>query len=364
MSSQERRPQRLLWIVNHKTLIPAEVPLLRDLGYEVFIPKIIPDFASYRSGEVTWEHDATLSIPRAALDVLNAHEFYGPDYYGRQWSATLRHIINTHFDVLITSMSAYVSPLRESVHWFHGLIMARAFGLVTPQTYAAQLEWLQMTPLLKEIASLGSRFVFAQGYANLAEIEPPALRNAAHTITLPLPPRIFSYEGSWRGTGDAAILLCPAIEATGYYRDLYQSIKRDFGGLPHRIFGRQVEDIPDPNVLPYLSDEELIALYAETPVFIYPSVEPRHIHYSPLEAMVVGAPVLYRRGALTDVLAEGADLPGACASTEVMRNKAERLLAGDRDLAKAICASQGRIVKTFAADIAREQWAKVLDRRP
>ena len=253
MTLPERRPRRLLWIVNHKLLIPAEVPLFRDLGYEVFIPKIIPSHATYRSGEVTWEHDATLTIPRSALDVLNAHEFYGPDYQGRQWSPTLRHIINTYFDVLITSMSAFVAPLRESVHWFRGLIIARAFGLVRTQTYAAQLEWLQMTPLLEEIARIGPRFVFAQGYANLAEIEPPALRNAAHAVALPLPPRIFDYEGSWRGIGDAAILLCPAIEAQGYYRDLYQSIKRDFGDLPHRIFGRQVEQIPDPCVLPVTS---------------------------------------------------------------------------------------------------------------
>ena len=221
-----------------------------------------------------------------------------------------------------------------------------------------------MTPLLDEIARIGPRFVFAQGYSNLAEIEPPALRNNAHTITLPLPPRIFDYAGSWRGTGDAAILLCPSIQPQGYYGKIYESIKRDFGDLPHRIFGRQFEPIQDPNVLPSLSDDELIALYAAAPVFIYSSSEPRHIHYSPIEAMVVGTPVLYRRGALTDVLAEGADLPGACASTEVMREKAKRLLAGDRALAEAIRTSQGRIVETFAADLARKQWAEVLDYRP
>ena len=73
---------------------------------------------------------------------------------------------------------------------------------------------------------------------------------------------------------------------------------------------------------------------------------------------------IYRRGALADTLAGGADLPGACATTAEMHSKARRLLAGDRDLAEDIRMSQGRIVDTFATDLARRQWAEVLDHEP
>ncbi len=31
-----------LWIVNHQTLMAAEVPILRSLGWEVFVPKLTP----------------------------------------------------------------------------------------------------------------------------------------------------------------------------------------------------------------------------------------------------------------------------------------------------------------------------------
>src|ERR1700735_1159270 len=71
------KAKRLLWIVNHKTLLPAEVPIFRDLGYEVFIPKIIPTHASYRSGTVTYDYDLSLTIPRRDLEILNSHAFYG-----------------------------------------------------------------------------------------------------------------------------------------------------------------------------------------------------------------------------------------------------------------------------------------------
>ena len=75
--------------------------------------------------------------------------------------------------------------------------------------------------------------------------------------------------------------------------------------------------------------------------------------------MVVGAPVLYRSGALIDSLA-GRTLPGACASAAVMRSKAERLLAGDTALREEIQGSQQPIVDSFSIELAARQWAEVL----
>jgi glycosyltransferase involved in cell wall biosynthesis len=146
-----------------------------------------------------------------------------------------------------------------------------------------------------------------------------------------------------------------------YYQAIYERDKRDFGDFPHLFFGRQLGPVNDAAVLPYLTDSALLDLYAATPVFIYPSTEPRHVHYSPLEAMVVGAPVLYRRGTLIDLLA-GADLPGACADIVEMREKARRLLAGDKVLADAIRATQERVLGTFAVNLIRQQWTAVLAR--
>ena len=79
-TSAPRRPddpsRRLLWIVNHKTLMPAEVPILRSLGWEVFVPKVVPDHdPGFRSAAITWEYDAALGLPRTALAVLNRHNF-------------------------------------------------------------------------------------------------------------------------------------------------------------------------------------------------------------------------------------------------------------------------------------------------
>jgi glycosyltransferase involved in cell wall biosynthesis len=201
--------------------------------------------------------------------------------------------------------------------------------------------------------------VFGQGYANIAEVEDPPLRQRARTITVPLPDWMYCSRDSWEGGGGRAVFLCPSVGIAGYYGDLYAGIKRDFGHLPHVIFGRQPVPVSDPAVQPYLSDEDLLALYRSAPVFIYPSTEPRHIHYSPIEAIIVGTPVLYRSGTLMDLIAEDR-LPGACADTVDMEDKAKRLVAGDRALAEAIRAAQGRILDVFASSRAREQWAAIL----
>jgi hypothetical protein len=348
---------RLLWIVNHRTLMSAEVPILRSLGWEVFVPKVVPDYdPSYRSAAVTGEYDQFLGLSSAELAILNTH-----DFYERPWSPTITRIINQNFNALIASFSFYVLPLSEAARKFSGKIMARVFGREHPNRYS-DVSMTNRPFLLQELSGAVDRFIFAQGYANLAEIESEPLRSRAHTITVPLPTHIFEHADTWTGHGTKALFLCPAISDFGYYRTVYERTKKHFGDLPHNIFGRQTGEINDPTVLPYLSDDDLLTLYATAPVFCYPSPEPRHVHYSPIEAMVIGTPVLYMRSALIDILAQNADLPGACASLAEMRVKACRLLNGDHELAGDIRATQGKIVETFSSDRARRQWAIALQR--
>lgn len=356
MKFRSASPRRLVWIVNHRTLMPAEVPILRGLGWEVFVPKLIPDHdPNFRSASITYEYDSSLTIGPQALEVLNRHAFYT-----QRWSPTVVQLMNENFQAVVISISGYLAPLCESARHFSGTVVARVFGRENPFRYSDLFRTMNRPELLKDLAALGGRFVFAQGYDNIAEIEDEPLRSRSHTITVPLPAWVFKRQDTWTGTGSRALLLCPAATDGGYYQAIYRRDKRDFGDLPHAIFGRQVGPIDDPAVLPYQTDDALLALYAAAPVFLYPSVEPRHIHYSPLEAMVVGTPVLYHKGTLTDLLAGKGEQPGRCESVGEMREKAKQLLAGDRDLAQAIRAAQPRILDSFSPELATDQW-RLLD---
>ena len=348
--------KRLAYLVNHRTLMQAEVPIIQDLGYEVFVPKIVPDDdPDFRSAAVTHEYDESLSCSAATVAVLNNHDFYRND-----WGPLLKMILNREFAVVVVALSSYLTPLSEAIANFDGLVVARTFGREAPFCYTDLFDEPSQFILLAAIAASGDRFVFGQGYDHLAEIESPLLRKRAQTITVALPRRIFDHADTWSGNGTAAVFICPGIRDVGYYRVRYEEIKRDFGDLPHTIFGRQVAPVDDPSVLGYLTDDGLVDLYANAPVFVYPSNEERHVHYSPIEAMVVGTPVLYRRGALIDVVADGIDNPGACADSEEMRAKTRALLGGDRRLADAIRDAQRPIIHKFSLERARDQWASVL----
>lgn len=352
------KPRRIAWIVNHRTLMPAEVPLLRSLGWEVYVPKIIPaEDPAYRSAMITYEHDPSLTISSASLGALNIH-----DFYRREWSPTMTRIMNASFQMVVAAFSGYAMPLSEAAKKFAGLVVARGYGREHPRRYSDLPRVSNAPNLLRELSLLGDRFVFGQGYQNLAEIEDEPLRSRGHTLALPLPPYVFKRRNAWHGNGSNALLLCPDIADGGYYHAIYQRDKRDFGDLPHVFFGRQRAVVADPAVLPYMTDDDLLELYASSPVFVYSSNEPRHVHYSPLEAMVVGTPVLYRAGALIDSLNQGADLPGRCRDTAEMREKAQRLLRGDRGLIDAIHSTQNRALDGYSLEMAGRQWEQLFNR--
>jgi hypothetical protein len=342
---------RLLWILNHKTLLPAEVPILRSLGFAVFIPKKLPNTPDYASTIVDYSYDAELGLSDEALEVLNSHKFYE-----EPWSATLVKILNLYFDIVTTSV--YPLPLIETVRTFRGCVFVRVFGREKPARYTPFFENGTHPSMLEQIEAMGSRFVFAQGFDNLGQIEDVRLSRRARTIAVTLPDSIWHRKDTWMGGRPEILLHCPHIH-TAYYAHRYAELKEIFGGMEHVIFGPQDAPVDDPAVLPYLSDDDLLKLYTDTSVFAYLSVEPRHLHYSPIEAMIVGTPVLYRSGGMLDHLA-AQPLPGRCGDIGEMREKARRLQMGDREFASMIRRSQAQIVAAFSTSVAKRQWADVL----
>lgn len=75
----------------------------------------------------------------------------------------------------------------------------------------------------------------------------------------------------------------------------------------------------------------------------YHGQEPRHLHYHPLEAMVIGLPVIFHTGSLlaTAYLPQS---PGICGSYGEINAKLKRLEEGDHQLRDAIIAYQDTIV--------------------
>jgi hypothetical protein len=340
--------KRVLWLLNHKTLMPYEAGLLQDLGFEVFTPKIVPDSEEYRSCIVDDQFDAALSIPRPCLDRLNAFNFYGG-----QWPSDVVALLNRYFGTAF--VVAHARQIPEAVLKFEGNIAFRTFGLDGSRTYGQLLRSLFGDALLARIYGLGQRFWFAQGYEQLQECEPPLLARRAVFLPVGLPASSWRRAHGWRGSTKKILFICRNVVSSRYYSNIYQQFKRDFGDLPHVIVGAQDVPVDDPNVVGYVSDDELRRFYLDCAVLYYYSREPRHVHYSPIEASINGMPVVFYRDSLLGRLT-GRPIAGGVDTAAQARGAIERILAGDQAFIDEIRHEQQQLAHHFSDAYCRPVW--------
>ncbi len=119
--------KRLLWIVNPKSLMEAEVPILRSLGWRVFIPKVLRADSGFRSGRVRPNTCQPWHRPEADLSVLERHQFYGQN----KWSDDVAEIINRHFEVAIIHFSGFPpkQPWRPPTKFSRARLPARRLAV-------------------------------------------------------------------------------------------------------------------------------------------------------------------------------------------------------------------------------------------
>jgi hypothetical protein len=239
------KPKRALWLLNHTTLRKFEVPVLRSLGYEVFLPKSFPYDEGNLSASVDYSFDSQLSIPAADLELLNRHNFY------TGISAEIRAIINAHFEIAVFGF--FPEQLASLVHEFEGTLVMRAFGL-SDTTYTQLTTKILGRFFLERIEKIEHRFWFGQAYSHLAEVESGIYRRKA--VTLPLGLADASPRDEWKGSDARILFVCPRIGTSPYFQDIYKKFKGSFGDLPHIIGGAQPVPIADPHAIGLLPRAE------------------------------------------------------------------------------------------------------------
>jgi len=348
------RNKRILWILNHRTLMPYEAPLIQRLGFEIFIPKIYPK-TGFRSFTVDASYDATLSLPADVLEVLNGFNFYEDE-----WTPEISTLTNRYFGC------AFVIPhaplLEEAVDHFEGQIVLRAFGLDNERTYKGVIEELCSRSIMRKIEGIKERFWFGEGYDHLHEAEEPLFVERALFLPIGIPDSFFSTAHQWIGTEKKILFFCPNAVTDAYYSKVYREFKRDFGDLPHVVVGAQDVPVDDPHVAGSVSDAELKRLYLECGVLYYHSTEVRHVHYSPIEAAINGMPVVYRAGSLLDRLSRGST-KGRVESVAEARSLIQRVLSSDASLIAEIKGDQEAIAFHFSDAYCGPMWHEQMERR-
>jgi hypothetical protein len=327
-----------------------EVPLLRSMGFEVFVPKTIPKTTEFRSGAVDFSFDESLTIPEHALRVLNSCHFYQ-----RNWPSNAVFYMNRYFG------TAFVMPIeeqfRESVTKFEGNLLLRAFGLINTASYHQDLRDIYGDQVFCWINAVHHRFWFAPGYEQLMEREPSLLVERSVYLPIGLPPAFWKKANTWTGTDRRLLFLCPSIVKNPYYAAIYKQFKREFGDFSHVIVGKQDVPVNDPHVLGFVSDQELADLYKTSSVLLYPSREKRHVHYFPVEANVVGTPVIFYDDSLLARICNR-KVQGAVSSVAEARELIKAILNREADLITSLKKDQQDIAYFFSDEYCKRTWEK------
>lgn len=346
------RDQRIAWLISHTTLRDAEVPILRQLGYEVYTNKVLPTGEDYRSGstDFSWDDDSTL--PSDVLNAVNTHNFYQSEL-----NDEISDTLNTYFGTIICA--AYPLLLRQLAKWYRGRILVRVFGREHPLTYGDYITQFAQGWLWRQLWSIQHRFWVASCYEQIPPYEESFLRQRSVILPLALPNRNLRQRDLWVGGDRRVFFVCPSIHtAPNYYGKIYSRFVEHFGDLPYVVGGAQPIPVANPNVTGFLTEEQFTNYLVELRVMYYHSREPRHLHYHPLEAIAIGMPVVYLRGGLMEYYDTG-DRAGACETEADAHEKLTRILNGDPELVAAIQTSQRTILKEFLPEYNLDAWTEL-----
>ena len=339
--------KRVIWAVNHKTLMKSEVSILRSLGYEVFVPKILPK-SGFRSGGISYEFDSDLSLPPKVLDELNAHNFFEGD-----WSPKLERLINEYFDIIF--VIHWPVLISEAASKFQGKILFRVYGLQNDFSYSQFVldnggQWLKQIFDLRQ-----NDLILAFGYSQISENEQDWLTRNAVYLPITMPDEFWNFANTHNGKSNNALFLCSNRNTSDYYANQYERFKKVIGSNPYLVVDSSDPSDGDPNVLFRPTDQELIRVFQESAVFYSPSEDIRTTLYSPIEASIIGCPVIYHRDSLLGRLTPEVTL-GKVSSWEEARDIAHRIQNGDSDLGQLIIEDQKSLAQKFKVSNCIETW--------
>jgi hypothetical protein len=335
---------------SHPGLVNGEIKLLKELGYRIYIPKkdnqLEKDTSVYNNIDIDYNKIVI-------LDNFNP--------YTDEPTDELIDIITSEFDIIFVTLLS-MKLVHKLVKKSNMPIIIRIFGKAGNHNYYDSY---------KEISEYQNVY-FGMGYKEMLEVEPEDSRYKY--IYLPLPENYLyeSYRNTWQNKTGKIMFVCSYIDESSYYKNIYDNFKSNFGDLPHMIYGRQgifngvKSDIGeivknDSSIIPNCPIDTYIKAYQDHSVMYYHSTEERHIHYHPIEAIMIGMPVVFLKNSLLDTLTDMNSI-GRCSTNLEAKEKIIRLLNGDTSLSQQIISDNSVILSKISKPHFIESFVKLKEK--
>lgn len=339
--------RNILYLINHKTLTDFEVPILVNKQYGVYIPKIYKSvwkFHSINNKTDTFD-DSLNNIKMEDFCYLNGVDFFDPSSYT---DPHLMNILNKYFGVIFITpvlKGKIVNKLSQS---FEGKIFYRFFGVDSDRSYYKALKTYDI-----DLEKLSERVQYIFSYQEIIDFEfsKNNVFNPHNSFFVPLgiPDAFFeNYENTYHPIEPRFVFVVSNVDIVEYYYDIYDNFNtlcKDFNFI---ILGKNNDEIEkkDFRFRNQLPDKEYFKAMRESIAMYYHSREPRHVHYHPLEALVIGLPVIfYSDSLLATSFLKGS--PGECKDEKEVLLKLSLLRDGDVELKTSILKFQEPIKETL-----------------
>src|SRR5262245_59142102 len=284
---------RILWLCTHRTQWREEIPLLLDAGFEVIPAKLgHPGYpVNERLGDPyyvqSWRNRCTLSPDK--IDRLRAVNWF------QESPSDLVDLVNEVFDAVI--VTSFFDTLLRVAGWYRKSILYRVFGLAGERCYTEFFGPVGLKELSESQAYKDNQYHWCPIL--------PTLRHAEHQVLTQnevlLEPFVSTERLPTRWQADRAepyiALVLSRIAEVRYYGNLYRRITSRFRvgpqPIPLRILGQNEKGaLGDPEIVGSLRDEDYFKMLPRATALFYQGDSICHLHWSVLEALAMGVPVI------------------------------------------------------------------------
>ena len=290
-----------------------------------------------QSAVYDWDENQHSTLPSDVFKKLSDTNLF----YINEINEDISRILNLYFDcILVTISPTWLAPVLNN---FEGAIIYRVYG----QTFrlSDELTRLGVDQIIKD----KSDFYFLPHAEESVMKEDQWLTKNKRVTPYCILDDVFAHHDSWVGLDDSCgdiVLSCPNI-SNPFYMEHYNFLKKNFHEPYFKIYGVQLEYINDPSVVGTIKRYQLIDRFRHSLCYLYTYSDSRVCYLPPIEAMVIGLPVIFPEGSLLDFYFKGIDTPGRYSNLQQCKNIIERLRGGDDALANHIIQYQDRVIERY-----------------
>lgn len=322
----------ILYVLGHKTLTDFEVPILINKGYGVLIVKNTQSLIGFHSVyENIDRYDNFLNLDIEIIKILNNIDWFS----NKKVSNEIIEILNKYFKIIFLTLITSDPLLTQLITEYKGTIYYRFFGREANFRY----NHVKKSENVKYIFSYKEIFAFEKSFDNFF--------NETNSYVIPLGLSnnfIKKWINTYKPLNNKICFICCKINNCPYYTNIYNTFVNNFKNYEYVILGKD-NAITSDKIINNLNDDEYYKKISSCKLLYYHSIERRHLHYYPLEGIVLGIPIIFHKENVLSSYIHNS--PGKCNDLQEVYTKINRILQNDTEFINCIIEEQNKVINIF-----------------